>query len=380
MRMREKKNEFFQLESIPSPHVSNSSSPIPDNYSEVFYNSFFIDQLRLEKLRAQRAKSKLSIILLTLDQEKEDRFIDRMALLNTVRAKTRATDICGYVSEKTLGVLLPDTDEKGAKEICEKLMHEHQDSSFSSTISTYPDHIFESLAKNGCIRPDAFPFALEGVRGFSWIELSLKRGFDIVGSIIGIAVFMPVMLITALAIKATSPGPVIFRQARLGKQGMPFTFYKFRSMYTNTDDRIHREYIRDLIDGNHEKVNQGDGEEPFFKIKSDPRITPVGKFIRKTSIDELPQFFNVLKGDMSLVGPRPPLAYEAEKYQAWHLRRILEMKPGITGLWQVEGRSRTDWDDTVRLDIRYIQNWSLLFDLKILIKTVGEVLRGVGAV
>ncbi|WP_236994018.1 sugar transferase [Candidatus Methylomicrobium oryzae] len=318
--------------------------------------------------------------MLTLDQEKEDKFIDRMALLNTVRAKTRATDICGLVNEKNLGILLPDTDERGAKEICEKLIHEYQDLPVSFTLSTYPDHIFESLAKEGCIRPDAFPFALEEVSGPSWIELSLKRGLDIAGSIIGILAFMPVMLLTALAVKATSSGPVIFRQARLGKQGIPFTFYKFRSMYTHTDDQIHREYIRDLIGGNHEKVNQGNGDEPFFKIKSDPRITPVGKFIRKTSIDELPQFFNVLKGDMSLVGPRPPLAYEAEKYQAWHLRRILEMKPGITGLWQVEGRSKTDWDDTVRLDIRYIQNWSLLFDLKLLIKTIGEVLRGRGAV
>jgi exopolysaccharide biosynthesis polyprenyl glycosylphosphotransferase len=380
MKMKEKKRESFQAESDLSLAIPNHSRPYPVDYSEIFHNSFFIDQLRLEKLRAQRAKSRLSIILLTLDQEKKDQFIDRMALLNTVRAKTRATDICGWVSEKTLGILLPDTDEKGAKEICEKLTHEHQDLPFLFTLSTYPDHIFESLAKDGCIRPDAFPFALEEVRGPSWVELSLKRGLDISGSIIGILVFMPVMLLTALAVKATSPGPVIFRQARLGKQGIPFMFYKFRSMYTNMDDRIHREYIRDLIDGNHEKVNQGNGDEPFFKIKSDPRITPVGRFIRKTSIDELPQFFNVLKGDMSLVGPRPPLAYEAEKYQAWHLRRILEMKPGITGLWQVEGRSKTDWDDTVRLDIRYIQNWSLLFDLRLLIRTVGEVLRGRGAV
>jgi exopolysaccharide biosynthesis polyprenyl glycosylphosphotransferase len=380
MKMKEKKSESFQIESVFPPDMPNNSKSYSVDYSEVFYNSFFIDQLRLEKLRAQRAKSRLSIILLTLDQGKEDRFIDRMTLLNTVRAKTRATDICGWVSEKTLGILLPDTDEKGAKEICEKLIHEHQDLPFSFRISTYPDHIFESLTKEGCIRPDAFPFALEEIRGPSWIELLLKRGLDIAGAIIGILVFMPVMLMTALAIKATSPGPVIFRQPRLGKQGIPFMFYKFRSMHTNMDDRIHREYVQDLIKGNHEKVNQGDGEEPFFKIKSDPRITAVGKFIRKTSIDELPQFFNVLKGDMSLVGPRPPLAYEAEKYQAWHLRRILEMKPGITGLWQVEGRSKTDWDDTVRLDIRYIQNWSLLFDLKLLIKTVGEVVRGRGAV
>jgi lipopolysaccharide/colanic/teichoic acid biosynthesis glycosyltransferase len=150
-------------------------------------------------------------------------------------------------------------------------------------------------------------------------------------------------------------------------------------MHIDMDDQIHRDYIRDFIKGNHEKVNQGDMGEPLYKIKSDPRITSVGRFIRKTSIDELPQFFNVLKGDMSLVGPRPPLPYEAEKYEPWHLRRILDMKPGITGLWQVEGRSKTDWDDSVRLDIRYIRNWSLMLDMKIILKTVKVVLGRRGA-
>jgi lipopolysaccharide/colanic/teichoic acid biosynthesis glycosyltransferase len=191
---------------------------------------------------------------------------------------------------------------------------------------------------------------------------------------------MPVMLITALVIKATSPGPVIFSQIRLGKQGVPFTFYKFRSMHINMGDQVHRNYIHDFMNGHHEKTNQGDTNQPLYKNKSDPRITRVGKLIRKTSIDELPQFFNVLKGEMSLVGPRPPIPYEAEKYQAWHLSRILEMKPGITGLWQVEGRSKTAFDDSVRLDIRYIQNWSFIYDLTILFKTIQIVLRDSGAV
>jgi exopolysaccharide biosynthesis polyprenyl glycosylphosphotransferase len=380
MKMRVKKNEYFQAESATTLNIPASGSHYQVIHNNIFQDSYFVEQLRLEKLRAQRSKSALSIILLTLDQEKEDKFTNGFEILSIVRSKTRATDICGFANDKTIGVLLPNTDEKGAKEICEKLVQESKNSPFSFTVSTYPDHIFESLAKNGCVRPDTFPFALEDTTGASWIELALKRGMDIVGAIVGLLIFMPVMLMTALAIKATSPGPIIFRQARLGKQGVPFTFYKFRSMHMNMDDQIHREYIRDFIQGDHAKVNQGDEKEPFFKIKSDPRITKVGKFIRKTSIDELPQFFNVLKGEMSLVGPRPPLAYEAEKYQAWHLRRILEMKPGITGLWQVEGRSKTDWDDTVRLDIQYIQNWSLLFDLKLMVRTVIAVIRGRGAV
>jgi lipopolysaccharide/colanic/teichoic acid biosynthesis glycosyltransferase len=150
-------------------------------------------------------------------------------------------------------------------------------------------------------------------------------------------------------------------------------------MYWNVDDQVHREYVNNLIKGNLEKINQGDGKEPLYKMKSDARITKIGKIIRKLSIDELPQFFNVLKGEMSLVGPRPPIPYEVEKYEPWHLRRILEVKPGITGLWQVGGRSTTSFDDMVRLDLRYVQTWSFWLDLKILLKTVRAVIRPKGA-
>jgi exopolysaccharide biosynthesis polyprenyl glycosylphosphotransferase len=374
-----KNDEHFPVESLASLKLPMNSNHHQLNVEELFYDSSFFNQLRLEKLRAHRSKTTLSIILLTLDKVTEGESINLNKTLDTVRERIRNTDISGFVNHNTIGILLPDTNENGAREICGKLINGDKNPQFSATVSSYPDHIFESLAKTGSIRPDAFPFGLENSRGSSWFKLLSKRGVDILGSIIGIIIFMPVMLITALAIKVTSPGPVIFKQIRLGKQGTPFTFYKFRSMHVNTDDQIHRDYIRDFIKGHNEKVNQGDAEEPLFKIKSDPRISRVGRFIRKTSIDELPQFLNVLKGDMSLVGPRPPLPYEAEKYEPWHLRRILEMKPGITGLWQVEGRSKTGWDDTVRFDIRYINNWSFMLDMKILIKTVKVVLRCRGA-
>jgi len=378
--MKMKSTEFFRLESAPTPDSFSKLSHYRVNVGDLNYDSFFLEQLRLEKLRAQRSKSTLSIILLTLEKEIEGKPINMNEIFDLVREKTRDTDIVGYVNHTTIGVLLPHTDDKGAKELCAKLVNGNQNPQFSTTVSTYPDHIFDSLAKTGSIRPDAFPFHLNDSKDALWFKLLLKRGVDIVGSIIGMLALMPVMLITAVAIKVTSPGPVIFKQIRLGKQGIPFTFYKFRSMHVNTDDQIHREYIRDFIKGDNAKTNQGDAEKPLYKIKSDPRTTRVGRFIRKTSIDELPQFFNVLKGDMSLVGPRPPLPYEAEKYQSWHLRRILDMKPGITGLWQVEGRSKTGWDDTVRLDIRYIRLWSLMLDFKILLKTVKVVLRDRGAV
>jgi lipopolysaccharide/colanic/teichoic acid biosynthesis glycosyltransferase len=162
----------------------------------------------------------------------------------------------------------------------------------------------------------------------------------------------------------------------VGKGGTAFTFYKFRSMFCNADDRIHRDYVTSLIRNGGQRVDdKGEEKSTWTKLRYDPRVTPVGAVIRKTKLDELPQLFNVLKGDLSLVGPRPPLPYEVENYEAWHLRRILSVKPGITGIWQTEGRDDTTFDDMVRMDLRYIRTWSVLLDLKILIKTAIVVFR-----
>ena len=168
---------------------------------------------------------------------------------------------------------------------------------------------------------------------------------------------------------------MIFEQERLGQFGRRFKCLKFRTMYTNNDPKIHREYVQSFIAGKAEKQETSDGSRCVYKIKNDPRVTPIGKFLRKTSLDEFPQFWNVLRGDMSLVGPRPPVPYEFEVYDFWHRRRVLEVKPGVTGLWQVSGRSRTCFDDMVRLDLRYSQRWSLWLDLKILLATPRAVLR-----
>jgi lipopolysaccharide/colanic/teichoic acid biosynthesis glycosyltransferase len=188
------------------------------------------------------------------------------------------------------------------------------------------------------------------------------------------------MLVVAAAIAVTSHGPVIFKQTRLGRGGVPFTFYKFRSMVMNVDDGIHREFVASLIKGGPAEGAAAEGKPAPYKLQSDPRVTRIGRFIRKTSIDELPQFFNVLKGEMSLVGPRPPIPYEAVHYQSWHLRRILTIKPGITGLWQVEGRSKVTFNEMVRIDLRYIRECSLALDLKILLKNVFVVVYCDGAV
>lgn len=210
------------------------------------------------------------------------------------------------------------------------------------------------------------------------MQTALKRLMDVCGSLAAIILLSPVMVGAAIAVKATSKGPIIFRQVRLGEGGRSFTYLKFRSMKADADQNLHREYVKKLI-ASHGNSESRDGERAWFKMEADPRITPVGRFLRKTSIDELPQLFNVLKGEMSLVGPRPPIPYEVEAYSAWHLRRILEVKPGITGLWQTEGRGVITFDDMVRLDLRYARHWTVLMDIRILFKTVKVVLQRRGA-
>jgi lipopolysaccharide/colanic/teichoic acid biosynthesis glycosyltransferase len=200
-----------------------------------------------------------------------------------------------------------------------------------------------------------------------------KRLVDILGAVTGLILFSPLFLISAIAIKLTSKGPVFFKQPRLGKGGVPFTFYKFRTMNTSGSDQIHRDYIEKYINGEAEEANQGSDEKPVYKITSDPRITPAGRILRRTSLDELPQFINVLLGQMSLVGPRPPIPYEVEMYKEWHLRRILEIKPGITGMWQVGGRNETTFDQMVRMDIQYVNTKSMMLDIRIILKTFQSV-------
>ncbi|MBE9503026.1 MAG: sugar transferase [Proteobacteria bacterium] len=207
-----------------------------------------------------------------------------------------------------------------------------------------------------------------------------KRGIDIVGSIVGILLFSPLFISIPVMIKFTSKGPVLFKQKRVGKFGKRFAFLKFRSMHMNNDDAVHRQYVKALIKSQKRaNENEEDGKKkPVYKLTNDPRVTPIGEILRKTSMDELPQFFNVLFGEMSLVGPRPPISYELEDYDYWHRMRILEIKPGITGPWQVGGRSSTTFDEMVRLDLQYINGWSLWLDIKILLKTPWVVITGKG--
>lgn len=206
----------------------------------------------------------------------------------------------------------------------------------------------------------------------------LKRSSDLVISGIALLVLSPLMVLIAVVIKLESKGPVFFRQERVGMDGRVFLCYKFRSMRADADESVHRDAYMKNIEGS-EGANAGDEKAPVFgKVKDDPRVTGFGRIIRRTSLDELPQLLNVVSGDMSVVGPRPPIPYEVEQYELWQRKR-LDMKPGITGLWQVSGRNRLKFEEMVRIDIFYIENWSLLLDLKIILLTVPAVLRGDGA-
>lgn len=212
----------------------------------------------------------------------------------------------------------------------------------------------------------------------SEIERFVKRLSDIVISTTAILVLSPVWLIVSILIKLDSKGAVLFRQERVGMDGRIFLCYKFRTMAADANDLLHREAYQKNIGGDSD-ANAGDAHEPVFgKVKDDPRVTRLGKRLRRSSFDELPQLLNVLKGDMSIVGPRPPIAYEVEEYDIWHRKR-LDMKPGITGLWQVSGRNRLTFEEMVKIDLFYIENWSLWLDLKIILLTLPAVLRGDGA-
>lgn len=209
------------------------------------------------------------------------------------------------------------------------------------------------------------------------LRSAIKRALDISWTLVTLALLWPLMLAVAVLVKLDSKGPALFRQVRLGKDGAAFTLYKFRSMRADCDSSVHRQHVTRLIKGI--VGEEARGSSGSFKLQADARVTRLGKVLRRTSVDELPQLFNVLKGDMSLVGPRPPLPYEVEAYTSRHWRR-LEVLPGITGLWQVSGRTELSFEEMVDLDIRYIETWSIGLDVHILLKTVPAVLgrRGAG--
>jgi lipopolysaccharide/colanic/teichoic acid biosynthesis glycosyltransferase len=387
---------------------------------------FFV-RMRQERLRSERYEMPLSLVIIDIKgmmgclvgQGAVSSATFFKHLVATLQNSTREYDIKGWYQAGQAGILTPNTDEPGAKAFARKLARSLADSFGSAsdggendlsrfiTLSSLPPH--ENRLTNSGDKSEAEVSRFSAQHGQSastvpdpgilsrcpikagaadlaivtWpisieiltheqaqkLQLKVKRAMDILGSVLGIVLFGPLMLLVALLIKITSPGPVLFRQKRLGFLGKPFTFLKFRSMKVDSDHSIHRQYVTKLINGSKGAVNNGTAKQPVYKITNDPRVTWLGRFLRKSSLDELPQFFNVLSGDMSLVGPRPPIPYEYDIYKRWHCRRVLEVKPGITGLWQVNGRSRTIFNEMVRLDLTYVRTWSLWLDMKILLRT-----------
>jgi len=344
-----------------------------------------MDALSLERQRCDRAGSMLLLALISLEDLSESEhgaITDKVVA--AVRPVPRGTDVLGWYREgSTVGIIFANQNDK-SMEVAESKIRERLQQALAAKLSAealaqlkISYHVYPN--RTGALTPDDPTLQSDSSQPCNTVRYRIiKRSIDIAGSLFGLVLASPVFLVIAILIRLTSEGPIVFRQTRIGQGGRPFQFLKFRSMFVNNDPSIHREYVTKMIGG--QKVAYEDGSATgLYKIIRDPRITPVGALLRKSSLDELPQLINVLKGEMSLIGPRPPLPYEVEQYSPWHLRRVIEAKPGITGLWQVNGRSRTNFDDMVRLDLRYVQDWSVWLDLKILWKTPRAIFSGDGA-
>lgn len=374
-------------ESAPGVTAGAFASPRVDTGRTVFGTApddalpryYFLQCLRREKRRSERSQSPLSVVLYRNPGHQPQDAINKYRFIERLASQKRETDILGHVSDDAIAVLCPDTNEAGVEGFMRKLHGQDAMLGFTVQAATYPNQLFDQLAGGAASLPAMQPLLVFDQSDRHRGSYPLKRSLDIVGAIAVLCLLGPLMAAVALAILLTSRGPIIFRQTRLGRGGVPFTFYKFRSMTIDGDDGIHRAFVAKLIAAKELETVAVEGCPAPYKLQRDPRITAVGRFIRKTSIDELPQFYNVLKGDMSIVGPRPPIPYETAHYQTWHLRRVLGTRPGITGLWQVQGRSKVTFNEMVRMDLRYIRDCSLLLDLKIMVKTIAVVIRCAGA-
>lgn len=364
------------------------SRSVPSEEREVLGEEAFKRAIAVERKRTERSKEPFLLMLLEGSDHhgsaKHGKALDR--IVSALVPITRETDVVGWYKEyATIGIIftgLPPSAksaELGAilvrisSAVRDELTIE-QFSQISISFHLYPDDWDEDDSggpRNPAIYPDMYA-PESGKRAL----LGVKRLMDLVGSFLLLLLFLPVLLVLAILIKLTSRGPVFFKQQRVGQYGQRFTFLKFRSMKVNNDHSVHRDYVKQLIAGCAEKVSANGNGEGVYKLANDRRITPIGRFLRRTSLDEIPQFINVLRGEMSLVGPRPPIPYELAAYQTWHRRRLLQVKPGITGLWQVTGRSRVTFDEMVRLDLHYAASWSPWLDCKILLRTPAAVVKG----
>ena len=355
----------------------------------VINEELFRGVLIRERKRSDRSNQPVVLLLLGVkDGLGADASSIWEAAIAALAAVKRETDILGWFEWRAMiGLIVPEIRASDPAKACEgldarvrrtlaKRLDAKTVAKFSIRLHVYPEPKLVGEEEFWLVNPLLYPERRSRLERRA-IDDGIKRGLDVVGSLTLLMMLSPLLLLIAALVKLSSHGPVFFRQVRVGQMMKPFTMLKFRTMYSDADHRPHHEFVSSFIKASgqvHEPGRNG-----FFKLTNDPRVTPVGRILRKTSLDELPQLWNVLRGDMSLVGPRPPLPYELEQYRPWHRRRVLEAKPGITGLWQVAGRSRTTFDEMVRLDLRYARTRSLWTDIKILLMTPAAVISGKGA-
>ena len=378
--------------SVPAPTApdKDAARTRPGGHQYVVAPELFRDALARERTRADRFEQSFTFVLLELDPAArasgspgeipaEDSSLWTQAI-DALAIAAGDTAVLGWLEKATvLGAIVPGPAHGGEiHTLTRRELARRLDAEAVARLSIR-SHVYPPAARHAeGWREAASVFVEEHSSGQRRpAHYPIKRSLDVAGSLTLLLVLSPVCLLTALLLKLTSPGPILFRQTRLGQMAKPFTMLKFRTMRVNADHALHHEFVTKFIRSSAQLHPAG--RKALFKLTNDPRVTPLGRILRKTSLDELPQLWNVLRGEMSLVGPRPPLSYEAEHYRPWHWRRVLDAKPGLTGLWQVSGRSRTTFDEMVRLDLRYVRECSLWTDIKILLATPRAVISGKGA-
>ncbi len=361
-------------------HLMKNYSTLRDVDNGLFLpKDVFRRIINREHERANRTGDVFSLVVFVLSKSREGQDAPKL-LAETIASRVRSIDAVGWLDSQHIGILLPETNYAGAchftDKICHEILHIRRPPEFE--IITYPS---DKLADPDKIDPYVFSGKSENKQtraplrgGWRFNQSSrnvdyvfcptgwvLKKGLDFFGAGVCLLVFSPFFLAVSIIIKVVSPGPVLYRQQRIGYAGQPFTFLKFRTMCQGADTNGHQAHLAQLI-----KAESSDA--PMAKLDHDPQIIVFGNWLRKSCLDELPQLINVLRGEMSLVGPRPPIPYEVKEYLSWHRGRF-DAIPGMTGLWQVSGKNKLSFSEMVRLDIRYVRERSLWLDGKILFRT-----------
>lgn len=313
-----------------------------------------------ERARTDRTGTGFSLLVISADTNRRAKAA-LIRVANYLSSRLRLTDELGSLDENRICVVLPTTLPTGARKVAESVRDECAEAkALEYKVYYYPSHEHFQLESESDAEPNGQPETVPAEPMeplFAQPMRGWKRSLDIVGAIVGLVLLSPVLVLAAIAICLTSRGPILFGQLRSGCGGVPFFMYKFRSMVVDAEAR------------KKELLAQNEQDGPAFKIRSDPRVTWVGRFLRVTSVDELPQLWNVLRGEMSLVGPRPLPCDETAKCDSWHRRRV-DVTPGMTCIWQLHGRSKVSFDDWVRMDLCYIRKLSLMGDVKLLVGTV----------